>query len=251
MPERRNKVRYCTFVCVVTVMTLMSRVAPAEQSIVAHEAFYKVKISVLGGTMRTTVTETEYGFAAKSVIKPAGFARLVMHGSIEERSEFTVGTDGIRPRHYDSSDTLSRKDKFMSFDFDWANERVSGKINDQDFAFEFDGEVHDRVSIQYELMYNLLNGTMSYEYALLDGDKLKQLQITNIGTKTIETPFGKFEAIGIQHRARNSSRVSTLWCAEVLGYLPVLIEQHRDGKRRVRAVLTHYARLEPGSLLGY
>jgi hypothetical protein len=39
----------------------------------------------------------------------------------------------------------------------------------------------------------------------------------------------------------NSTRVSTLWFAEELGYLPVLIEQHRKGKRRVRAVLTHYA----------
>jgi len=247
MPELRNKVR--CFICVfaVTVVALMGRAALAEQSIVAHEAFYKVRISVLGGTMRTTVTETENGFAAKSIIKPAGLAKLVMRGSIEERSEFTVGADGIRSAHYDSSDTLSRKDKFMAFDFDWANERVSGRINDQDFAFEFDGELHDRVSIQYELMYNLLNGITSGDYALLDGEKLKQLQISNIGTKTIKTPFGKFEAVGIQHRAMNSSRVSTLWCAEALGYLPVLIEQHRDGKRRVRAVLTHYARLEPRS----
>lgn len=249
MPELRSKVRCFTFVHVVTALTLMSQVALADQSIVPHEAFYKVRISILGGTMRTTVTETENGFAAKSIIKPAGFARLVLRGSIEERSEFMVGADGIRPGHYDSSDTLSRKDKFMTFDFDWVNKRVSGKINDQDFVFEFDGEVHDRVSIQYELMYNLLNGTMGGEYALLDGDQLKQLQITNIGTKTIKTPFGEFEAIGIQHRAKNSSRVSTLWCAEALGYLPVLIEQHRDGKRRVRAVLTHYARLEQGSLL--
>jgi hypothetical protein len=31
-----------------------------------------------------------------------------------------------------------------------------------------------------------------------------------------------------------------LWCAEKLGYLPVMIEQHRDGKLGVRAMLATY-----------
>ncbi|MDZ7643602.1 MAG: hypothetical protein U5K76_04815 [Woeseiaceae bacterium] len=53
-------------------------------------------------------------------------------------------------------------------------------------------------------------------------------------------PFGTFEAVGIQHKAEESSRVSTLWCVRELGYLPVVIEQHRDGKLRVRAELTDY-----------
>jgi len=128
----------------------------------------------------------------------------------------------------------------MNFKFDWANAVVSGEINDEDFVFEFEGKIHDRVSIQYELMHNLINGVNGTEYALLDGDKLKQLRVTNIGMKTIKTPFGQFEAVGIQHQAQNSSRVSTLWCAPELGFLPVLIEQHRKGKRRVRAVLTDY-----------
>ena len=247
MPKRRHNVRFVVFMCTVTMATLISQAALAQRSIVAHEAFYKLRISILGGTLRTTVTETENGFAAKSVIKPAGFARLFLHGSIEERSEFTVDAGGIRPLRYDSSDTLSKKDKFMTFNFDWVNAVVSGKINEQDFVFEFTGEVHDRVSIQYELMHKLLNGVTRGDYALLDGDKLKQLQGSNIGTKTIKTPFGIFEAIGIQHRAKNSSRVSTLWCAEELGYLPVLIEQHRDGKRRVQAILTHYTPLDAES----
>jgi len=247
MPKRRNNARIVLLGCIVAAISSLSGMALAGQVIVPHEAYYQVRIGFLGGTMHTTVTETENGFAAISVIRPSGFARLLMRGSIEERSAFSLDAAGVRPLHYESSDTLSTKYKFMTFDFDWSNERVSGKINEQDYVFELDGEVHDRVSIQYELMYNLLNGTTSGEYALLDGAKLKQLQVRNIGTRTIKTPFGNFEAMGIQHRAKNSSRVTTLWCAEALGYLPVLIEQYRDGKRRVRAVLTHYVPLLEGS----
>jgi hypothetical protein len=227
------------------ILALHMPAANAEESLVAHKAEYKIKISLLGGTLKTEVQQTDTGFSSKSVIKPTGFASLLLKGTIEESSKFTAGSDGIRPLVYDSSDTLSKEDKFMHFDFDWAGDSLSGKINDEDFSFELSDNVHDRVSIQYELMHNLLNGKTSGEYGLLDGEKLKQLQITTIGSKEIKTPFGKFMAIGIQHSAINSSRVSTLWCAEELGYLPVLIEQHRRGKRRVRAVLTNYERIYP------
>jgi hypothetical protein len=129
---------------------------------------------------------------------------------------------------------------------------VHGTVNDVEFQSSLDGRVHDRVSIQYELMLDLLQGETSTRYSLLDGDELKILQVKNIGQREVKTPYGKFEATGIQHNKENSSRITTLWCARELGYLPVVIEQHRDGKLRVRAVLTDYSPIEsvpglPGS----
>ncbi|MCH8944992.1 MAG: hypothetical protein IH910_09435 [Proteobacteria bacterium] len=51
---------------------------------------------------------------------------------------------------------------------------------------------------------------------------------------------GSYEAVGIQHQAEGSSRITTLWCVEELGYLPVVIEQHRKGKLKFRASLQKY-----------
>jgi len=217
-------------------------VAPvaAETKLVPHEAQYKIKISLLGGTLNTRVYDVGNRYMARSIITPTGFASLLMSGSIVEQSEFGLTPAGIRPRHYESVDTLTSDPKTMSFDFDWTAQAVAGSINDEEFVFEFDGAVHDRVSIQYELMLNLLEGEPTEHYALLDGDELKQLTITNVGTRSVEVPFGRFEAVGIRHQAENSSRVSTLWCVEELNYLPVVIEQHRKGKLRVRAELTDY-----------
>ena len=62
----------------------------------------------------------------------------------------------------------------------------------------------------------------------------------------MKVPYGRFEATGIQHQAEGSSRITTLWVVEELGYLPVIIEQHRKGKLQVRAVLTDY-QPAPGS----
>ncbi len=227
----------------VAVILLAAAAQPAlatDGALVPHAADYKVRISFLGGTLTTRVYDVGNGFMARSVITPTGFASVLMNGSIVEQSEFGVSPDGVRPRHYESIDTLSKEHKTMNFDFDWESRAVTGDINDEDFVFDFDDAVHDRVSIQYELMLNLMNGEEPRQYSLLDGDELKQLTVTNIGTKRVDVPYGEFDAIGIQHRADNSSRVSTLWCVRELGYLPVIIEQHRKGKLRVRAELTDY-----------
>jgi hypothetical protein len=205
-----------------------------------HSARYDVSISVLGGTLTTDVTEAGPGFMATSMIEPTGMSRIVARGVIQESSYFLADGEGVRPAQYRSIDTLSSDDTFINFDFDWREQVVTGSINDEDFRSELDGKVQDRVSLQYELMLDLLQGKASPEYSLLDGDELKLLQVRNIGTKEVKVPFGKFTATGIQHNKKNSSRVTTLWCAEELDYLPVIIEQHRDGKLRIRAVLTRY-----------
>ena len=106
-----------------------------------------------------------------------------------------------------------------------------------------DGPVHDRVSLRYGLMHDLLNDLHRSDYSLQDAEKFKPLSITNIGSKSVQVPFGRFEAIGVQHQAEGSSRVTTLWCVGELGFLPVIIEQHRKGKLQFQAMLTNYAPL--------
>ncbi|MCH8137152.1 MAG: hypothetical protein IIB77_14350 [Proteobacteria bacterium] len=51
----------------------------------------------------------------------------------------------------------------------------------------------------------------------------------------------------MQHQAEGSSRTTTLWCVEELDYLPVIIEQHRKGKLRMRATLIRYTPDLPAS----
>ncbi|MEX2125787.1 MAG: DUF3108 domain-containing protein [Woeseia sp.] len=218
----------------------LSTPAWSEQTLTPHTARYDVRISVLGGTLTSKVTEAAPGYMANSVIRPAGMSRMVARGVIQESSYFLLGPDGVQPTQYRSVDTLSSEDQTVSLDFNWREHTVEGLVNDQEFHTGLDGRVHDRVSIQYELMLDLLNGQAEKQYWMLDGDELKLLNVTNIGARKVEVPYGTFEAIGIQHSKENSSRITTLWCAEELGYLPVIIEQHRDGKLRVRAVLKNY-----------
>lgn len=221
----------------VTLCALNSAAAP---TLTPHSAEYKIRISVLGGKLTTQFQTTENGYVAESVIKATGMSRIIAGGSIREKSWFSENESGIQPFQYRSADTLSRDHQDVDLDFDWNRREVSGLINGEVYLATLDNDVHDRVSLQYGLMYDLLHGGERPEYFLQDAEELKTLSITNVGAKRVNVPYGKFTAVGIQHQRKGSSRVTTLWCVEELGYLPVIIEQHRKGKLQLRAMLTKY-----------
>lgn len=229
--------------CILAAACLSEAAAATAHPIVPHQAEYRVKISLLRGDLKTRVDAVADGFVAQSEIIPTGLAGIIKNGSIREKSEFVLTPGGIRPRHYESADSLSKREKDMRFDFDWQAGTVAGQINGEAYEFALDGQEQDRVSIQYELMHQLLHSQDVTRYAMLDGDEIKQLTVKNVGVRKVEVPFGEFDAVGIQHSAENSSRVTTLWCVAELGYLPVIIEQHRKGKLRVRAELVSYETL--------
>jgi hypothetical protein len=207
-----------------------------EQTLTPYSAEYKVKISVLSGRLTTELRPLADGYEAIHVIEPQGLASMLKDGEISERSRFSAYDDGIRASWYRSEDSLSSDATRAEVTFDWSASELSGTVNDEDIRIMLDGVVHDRVAIQYQLMHD-------ERYVLFDIDEFKTLIVRNVGERNVSTPAGEFRAVGIQHQAENSSRVTTLWCVEELGYLPVLIEQHRKGKLRMRAELSTYAAL--------
>lgn len=205
-----------------------------------HSATYKVKISVLGGELQTRLAPTETGFEATHVIRATGMSRILARGSIAETSRFDTASDGVKPREYISKDTLTRDKTNARITFDWDAGEARGTVNGEDVLSVIEGLAHDRVSIQYEVMHDLLNDQARDRYTMFEIDRLRPVSIDIVGEQTVEVPAGRFDVIGIRHQAEGSKRATTLWCAAELGYLPVVIEQHRKGELRVRATLTSY-----------
>lgn len=211
----------------------------AETGLTPHTAQYKVKISVVSGQLNTELQRTANGYLAHHVIKPKGMSRLITRGTMDVTSEFASTADGIMPVRFQSVDTI-RDDPDVDLSFDWATNQASGTVGAEDVSLQLEGIAHDSVSIQYALMHDLLNGGPDKQYVLFDIDKMRIANVSVAGTKKIKTRAGTFTALGIKHQKEGSSRTTTLWCVEELGYLPVVIEQHRKGKLKFRATLVSY-----------
>jgi hypothetical protein len=223
---------------------LLASHAHAEALLTPHKAEYKVKISILGGQLNTELAATPDGYIATHTVKATGMSRMLSSGQIKESSRFDRMSTGIRPVNYKSNDTLTRDKTRASIQFDWAAGEAVGTVNNEDFQSVMNDLAYDRVSIQYELMSDMLNGKPSPQYVLFDVDELKTVEVRTIGTRTVTVPAGEFEAIGLQHQVLGSKRITTMWCVKELDYLPVIIEQHRKGKLKMRAVLNNYSPLQ-------
>ena len=226
--------------CLLIAASLLAAPSKAAEGLTPHSAEYKVKISVLSGRLNTRLQATDTGYEATHRIVPTGFAKLLAGGSIEETSSFDSDVEGVLPRRYVSSDTLSKDKTSADLSFEWSTGEVSGTINGEFVTEILEDLAHDRVSIQYELMRDLMHNGASETYILYDIDRLKTLNVSLLSARDVKVPAGNFTVIGVQHQAEGSSRITTLWCAEELDYLPVIIEQHRKGKLRLRATLRRY-----------
>ena len=234
---------YRTLLVLILVATLSiapSFAAASDVSLTPHTAAYKVKVKILSGELDTKLERTNAGFVATHKLNTTGMARLLAKGEIEESASFGVSAAGVTPTLYVSSDSMTSKKTQADVRFDIAGRQVIGTVNGEAFSMPFENVIHDRVSIQYQLMLDLQRGMLNDVYVLYDIDELKTLQVTNIGQQSIKTPAGTYDAVGIQHQTEGSSRVTTLWCVPELGYIPAIIEQHRKGKLRMRALLESY-----------
>lgn len=228
---------------IVLAMLFDTSAAAAPLQLLPHSATYKIKINVLGGELKTQLVATDDGYVATHEVTPTGMSRMLSRGSIRESSEFHATSDGIRATRYLSTDTLSREHSDVAIEFDWDASEASGTVDGEEFSLAMQALSHDRISIQYQLMYDLLNGVRDAEYTMFEIDRLRAVTVRNIGSRIIKVPAGEFVATGIQHQAEGSKRATTLWCVEELGYLPVVIEQHRLGALKFRATLVKY---QPG-----
>ncbi len=219
---------------------LLALPANAATSLTPHTAVYRVKIKVISGQLNTELRSTDDGYVANHVIKPTGMARLITRGTMDVTSEFINTANGVLPIEYASVDTI-RDDPTIDLAFDWDKNQATGTVDGDPVTLPLDGITYDSVSIQYALMQDLLNGGVADQYSLFDIDKTKLVNASSIGTKQVSTKAGKFTAVGIRHQKEGSSRITTLWCVEKLGYLPVIIEQHRKGKLNFRASLVKYS----------
>ena len=224
-----------------TALSLVAGAAVAVE-LTPHQAEYKVRISVVSGQLNTELQASESGYLATHVVKPTGMSRVITRGRMQVSSEFTAADDGVRPVSYHAIDTI-RDDPEARITFDWETNQARGTVGEENVVLQLDGLSHDAVSIQYQLMLDLINDRPNGSYVLFDVDKMRVANVRNVGAKSVKTQAGQFDVVGIEHQKEGSSRTTTLWCAPELDYLPVVIEQHRKGKLNFRASLTKYVPL--------
>jgi hypothetical protein len=84
------------------------------------------------------------------------------------------------------------------------------------------------------MIVELLAGRAPKSFPILTGGKLREYRYWPEGHATVVTPFGQFEALIWANQRDGSTRVTKVWHAPALGYLPVQAVQYRKGQPEVQ-----------------
>ena len=175
---------------------------------------------------------TEFAYSSSNTAR--GLFRLAIPDTITQTSDISVVGGNVRPISYLGDDGSEDTSKDVSLKFDWATNRVTGIAEEKPVDQPLTAGVQDSLSVQIALMCALAAGQSPKSFLLIDKDEVKEYQYTPEGSATLETPVGKLETVVYTSQRTGANRVTRLWIAPSLGYLPVRAEQIRKGKRELQ-----------------
>lgn len=167
--------------------------------------------------------------------KPIGIAKWFTNNTLTEESFWHYEGEHLRPQKY-IYDRKGSKKRYLEMNFDWQNKRVATIVNqDKPWKMDIDDGAQDKLLYQLSLMHDLRLGKHDFVYQVADGGSMKEYTFRFIGEETIETKMGQLETLKF---VREGSRLTTIWCAPSLGFIPVRLEQG-DDRGNLRLSITH------------
>lgn len=104
---------------------------------------------------------------------------------------------------------------------------ITGNTRGKTISLQTNGTVWDTLSFQLALMNDVSNKKTSYHYNVVSRDKIKQYVFRHDGEETIEVNGREYDTVKLERN--NGERSIKIWLAPELHYVPVLIENYKDG----------------------
>jgi hypothetical protein len=173
---------------------------------------------------------------------PNLLGRIAVSTAAREHSTMTITPSGVQPLTFSFDDGSTDSSKDVRHTFDWANQRVTGVAAGKPVALDVVPGTQNTASVQAAMIIERLNGRTPTSFPILTGDKVHDFRYWMEGTQQIVTPYGQFEAEVWASQSSRSDRVSRIWHAPSLGYVPVQAIQYRKGSPEVQMKLVSLQR---------
>jgi hypothetical protein len=180
-------------------------------------------------TLAAAPTQASGTFTYSSNIKAHGIFRLVFPDALVQTSTFTLADGHIVPLHYQETGQARDHRDDVDLTFDASSRRVHGTSETHSVDQPLDTGVQDPMSVQIELMRQLQAGLTPTQFKLFDKDEAKEYFYTRERTEVLNTPLGTLDTVVYRSDRPGSDRVTRLWLAPKLDYLPLQAARSRNG----------------------
>jgi hypothetical protein len=208
--------------------------APAQDAttVVPYRADYSVRYKGrrVARAEFSVTAEGDGQYVYSSSTKARGLLKLVAPHPAVDRSRFRVTDGAIRPSRFEYEDGSRKGDDNFSIDFDAKTREAHIATADGSKSVPFDAGLLDRGTLQVALMRDLRACRTPGPYRYVDDEGIETYRYERIDDSPAETGIGTLETVRFAQQRENSSRRTILWLAPELAFLPVRMEQLRDGE---------------------
>lgn len=199
-----------------------------------YTARYQVTFHGLrGGDLEFSLKhESDGRYQYASHVFPNFLGSFFTSDQAEDSSVIEVSGETVRPLQFRSEDGTNKTERDMKLDFDWSKNLVTGREKEKDFSMSVPQGAQDRLSIQLVASLALQAGRDPGKLAMVEGEEVKQYNITQEDTEHVKVPAGEYDALVLKSERIDSpsSRITRYWYAPRIGYLPVRAERSSKGK---------------------
>jgi len=204
--------------------------------------FQIMRDSLRLGTNEVALTVEENGdYRYESHTWPSSWISWLLKEDLRELSRGIMDHAGIRPLFYLYQRSGRRTTRTAELTFDWETSTVVNNVDDSRWEMAIPAGTLDKLSTQLGIMRELQNGVTEKTFDVADGGKLKQYAFQTIGTEMLEVPAGNFETVKLKRVGGSAQKLTTIWCAPELHYLPVRILQRNEDQSEYRRELESFS----------
>lgn len=203
---------------------------PAEFA--AFEVSYEVVFRGLNAGTASLELRRENGdrWRYESRNEARGLFRLAFPGEITQTSVMRIDADRVLPLQYRADDGTESTDKDIALRFDHDLQRVTGTAERINVNLPLEIGLQDPMSLQIAVIQSLLAGRTPTRYSIVDKQEIKTYEYRSEGRERLATSAGAFDTVIWSSARVGSNRVTKVWYAAELGYVPVRAERRRGDK---------------------
>jgi hypothetical protein len=192
----------------------------------------------LGSATITLKARGEAGcYRYESLTEPIGLVRM-FYGRPRETSDFCVRGGRVVPRRFEYHQP--KGDDSFTLEFDAAAGKVRGGAKGER---DLPADAQDRFGIQQAVRLWVLEnlqaepGARSAGFSMVDDRRVRNYRFAITGREAVQVPAGRFDDAVLVQRVDDPKKSVRFWLAPARDYMPVKVEQVKDGKVELRMVL--------------
>jgi hypothetical protein len=218
---------------VATLLAFSPTLAATE--LTPFHAEYHLTFAIFTGDVSLDLRrdDTPGNYVYKMTTEARGLAKAVLRRPAIEKTYFSISDEHILPARYHLDDGRSGEENKTDITFIWGAGKAYSQHEGEDLTIPIEAGTLDRLSADISVIMSLRAGNEPGSYPRLDGEDIDVYKFKRLGKERLEVPAGTFDTVKFRRQRRGSSRSTLIWFAPEQDYLPVRIDQQKDGKTSV------------------